>query len=157
MNHLLATLLYVNGHLKPLAKGVKTLPIGPEPRFTCRPEKSLARRVTILPPAALTAGDAARLANQDTLTLRRWLAGIVVILAGIAVVCVLGRQQVKHARERIAWSRQLQDRELAIQCLTREHRRLDGILAARVTEGWRPEVLQTVMAAPTAKPMNPRL
>jgi hypothetical protein len=83
-------------------------------------------------------------------------AGLSVFTAMAAVCAVvyfaLGIQQVNHTRERIRWSRQLQEREQEVIRLARERQILQGLMAVKAPEWMKPETLPAAYTGTRARP-----
>jgi hypothetical protein len=81
------------------------------------------------------------------------LAGVTAITALCSLVFfALGMQQVNHTRERIRWSRQLQEREQEVSRLARERQILQGLMAVKTQEWVKPEALPTAYAGTPVRP-----
>ena len=73
------------------------------------------------------------------------------VVGGILVQYVLGFQQVNHTRERIRWARQLKDKELEIQRLSRERQTLSGLIAMHALQPPGPQTIRAAYLFPRPK------
>ena len=159
MSHLLGTLLYINGQMKPGHVGPRRSPVRGLPR---KPDLAWWRPLSRPAGACLSAGfDDPKPAlgrKRSPLGFRVWRGALLLVVGGILVQYVLGFQQVNHTRERIRWARQLTEKELEIQRLSRERQTLNGLIAMHALQ---PPGPQTIRAAylfprPNQSSLGPR-
>jgi hypothetical protein len=135
MSTLLSTLLCINGQLQSATQPRRASISLPRPAPIERPviKPSASKRI-------LWAG----------------LSVLTLLIAFCSIVYfALGIQQVNHTRERIRWSRQLQQREQEVSRLARERQILQGLMALKASEWAKPEMLPAAYPGATVRtPVN---
>jgi hypothetical protein len=156
MNHLLGTLLYINGQMKPSEVRSHRPLRGRLKKPTLAWWRPLSRPAGASLSTGLDDPKPAAGRRRSALGFGVWTAVLLLVTVGILIQCVLGFQQVNHTRERIRWARQLKEKESEIQYLARERHTLNGLIAVHAMQSTGPQTMRAAYVLPRPNPSNQR-